>query len=123
MCILDIRSGRGATALPEGRGGATEVVYKPEGGRPILDVELHWNADRLLFSGVAASNAWHVMELDLATRKVRQVTRDNAPDINHYDPCCCRLAVRSGGQDCRFRRAYRPYAPVYDVGFRIAVEK
>ena len=74
LCILDIR-------------GATEVVYKPEGGRPILDVELHWNADRLLFSGVAASNAWHVMELDLATRKVRQVTRDNAPDINHYDPC------------------------------------
>ena len=78
LCFLDIR---GAKA------GATEVVYKPTGGRPIFDVELHWNADRLLFSGVAASNAWHVMELDLATRNVRQVTRDNAGDINHYDPC------------------------------------
>ena len=78
LCFLDVR---GAKA------GATEVVYKPAGGRPIIDVELHWNADRLLFSGVAASNAWHVMELDLATRKVRQVTRDNAPDMNHYDPC------------------------------------
>ena len=76
LCILDIRGA-----------GATEVVYKPEGGHPILDVELHWNADRLLFSGIGASNAWHVMELDLATRKVRQVTRDNAGDINHYDPC------------------------------------
>ena len=87
LCLLDIRGGRGATALPEERGGAAEVVYRPEGGRPILDVELHWNADRLLFSGIGASNAWHVMELDLATRKVRQVTRDNAADVNHYDPC------------------------------------
>ena len=78
LCLLDVR---GATP------GRTEVVYKPEGGRPIIDVELHWNADRLLFSGVAASNAWHVMELDLATRKVRQVTRDNAGDVNHYDAC------------------------------------
>ncbi len=83
LCVLDIRGARGARALP----GATEVLYKPAGGRPIIDVELHWNADRLLFSGIGASNAWHVMELDLATRKVRQVTRDNAGDINHYDPC------------------------------------
>jgi formylglycine-generating enzyme required for sulfatase activity len=78
LCMLDVR---GAKV------GETELVYKPEGGRPIIDVELHWNADRLLFSGVAASNAWHVMELDLATRRVRQVTRDNAGDINHYDAC------------------------------------
>ena len=87
LCVLSIRGGRGATAQPGGQGGATEVVYKPEGGRPILDVELHWNADRLLFSGIGASNAWHVMELDLATRAVRQVTRDNAADVNHYDAC------------------------------------
>ena len=78
LCFLDIR---GAKA------GKTELIYKPDGGRPLFDVELHWNADRLLFSGIAASNAWHVMELDLATRNVRQVTRDNAGDINHYDPC------------------------------------
>ena len=78
LCFLDIRGARA---------GGTEVVYKPEGGRPLMDVELHWNADRLLFSSVAASNAWHVMELDIATRKVRQVTRDDAPDVNHYDPC------------------------------------
>ena len=78
LCFLDVR---GAKV------GQTELIYKPEEGRPIIDVELHWNADKLLFSGVAASNAWHVMELDLATRKVRQVTQDNAGDINHYDPC------------------------------------
>ena len=78
LCFLDVRGPKT---------GQTELVYKPEGGRPIIDVELHWNADRLLFSGIGASNAWHVMELDLATRKVRQVTRDNAGDVNHYDPC------------------------------------
>ena len=78
LCVLDIRGAKR---------GETEVLYKPEGGRPIIDVELHWNADRLLFSGIGASNAWHVMELDLASRKVRQVTRDNAADVNHYDAC------------------------------------
>ena len=78
LCSLDIRGPRA---------GQIEVLYKPEAGRPLFDVELHWNADKLLFSGVAASNAWHVMELDLASRKVRQVTRDNAGDINHYDAC------------------------------------
>ena len=84
LCLLDMRGALGERA---GRSDAAEVVYRPEGGRPILDVELHWNADRLLFSGIGASNAWHVMELDLSTRAVRQVTRDNAADVNHYDPC------------------------------------
>ena len=78
LCFLDIR-GRHT--------GRTELLYKPEGGRPLADVELHWNADKLLFSGIGASNAWHVMELDLASRKVRQVTRDAPADINHYDAC------------------------------------
>jgi len=67
--------------------GKTDLVLKPANGTPIADVELHWNADKLLYSGIGASNAWHVMEMDLATRKVRQVTPNNAGDINHYDAC------------------------------------
>ncbi len=63
-------------------------VFRPAGGAFIGDVDLHWNADKALFSSIGEKNgAWHVFELDLATGKARQVTRDNDPDINHYDAC------------------------------------
>ena len=78
LCLLDVKG-------PEA--GRTKVVYTPPNGQPIADVELHWNADRLLFSGIGTSNAWHVLELDLASKKVRQVTPPNAPDVNCYDAC------------------------------------
>ena len=65
-----------------------QKVFRPEGGAFVGDVDLHWDADRALFSSIgAANNAWHVFELDLKTGKARQVSRDNVPDINHYDAC------------------------------------
>jgi formylglycine-generating enzyme required for sulfatase activity len=78
LCALRVR-GEGA--------GQVRELYTPPGGAPIADVDLHWDGRRLLFSSVGASNAWHVFELNLADAAVRQVSRDNAPDINHYDAC------------------------------------
>jgi formylglycine-generating enzyme required for sulfatase activity len=78
LCALRVR-GEGA--------GRVREIYTPPNGWFIGDVDLHWNADRLLFSSIGASNAWHVFELSLADAKVRQVSRDNEPDINHYDAC------------------------------------
>lgn len=67
---------------------APKEVFRPEGGAFIGDVDLHWGAERALFSSIGKANgAWHVFELDLKTGQARQVTRDDAPDINHYDAC------------------------------------
>lgn len=67
---------------------APQEVFRPTGGAFIGDVDLHWGAGKALFSSIGEKNgAWHVFELDLATGKARQVTRDNDPDINHYDAC------------------------------------
>lgn len=78
LCALRVR-GPGA--------GAVRELHTPPAGAFLGDVDLHWDADRLLFSSTGASNAWHVFELRLADGGVRQVSRDNDPAVNHYDAC------------------------------------
>lgn len=78
LCALRVRGDKA---------GEVREIYTPPAGAFIGDVDLNWDGQRALFSSVGASNAWHVFELSLADRAVRQVSRDNEPDINHYDPC------------------------------------
>jgi len=78
LCALRVR-GEGA--------GKVREIYTPPGGAPLADVDLHWDGRSLLFSSIGASNAWHVFELTLADGAVRQVSRDNEAEINHYDAC------------------------------------
>jgi formylglycine-generating enzyme required for sulfatase activity len=78
LCALRVR-GEGA--------GRVREIYRPPNGAFIGDVDLHWDGQKLLFSSIGASNAWHVFELNLASGAVRQVSRDNEPEVNHYDAC------------------------------------
>ncbi len=78
LCALRVR-GEGA--------GKVREIFTPPNGAFIGDVDLHWDAGRLLFSSTGASNAWHVFELRLADASVRQVSRNNEPEVNHYDAC------------------------------------
>ena len=50
-------------------------------------MDLHWDADRLLLTTIGSQNCFHVFELDLATKAVRQLTPAEHPDIDYYDPC------------------------------------
>lgn len=78
LCKVNIRK----------KGAKPIEIFRPEGTAFIGDVDLHWNADKALFSSIGKKNdAWHVFELDLKTGKARQVSLDNEPDINHYDAC------------------------------------
>ncbi len=78
LCALSVR---GADA------GKVREIYTPPNGLFIGDVDLHWDGKRLLYSSIGVSNAWHVFELSLADGAVRQISRDNEPDVNHYDAC------------------------------------
>ena len=72
------------------RKGGTPI---PGGGAFVGDVELHWDADRLLFSSIGSHGRWQVfeLELDLATGapkgEPRQVTPGDQPDVDSYDAC------------------------------------
>lgn len=63
------------------------VVYRPEKGEFVGDVDLHWNGDRMLFSSIGQNGAWQVMEIGLDGKNLREVTQTKEPFINNYDPC------------------------------------
>jgi hypothetical protein len=69
---------------PEGR---LTTLYKPDGRRDILDVDLHWDADRMLFSMPGTLKKWQVFEIGTDGRGLRQVTPGDQPDVHSYDPC------------------------------------
>jgi formylglycine-generating enzyme required for sulfatase activity len=69
---------------PEGR---LNTLYKPDGRRDILDVDLHWDADRMLFSMPGTLKKWQVFEIGTDGRGLRQVTPGDQPDVHSYDPC------------------------------------
>jgi formylglycine-generating enzyme required for sulfatase activity len=61
------------------------TLFQPSRRRLVSDVDLHWDADRLLFSMPDDRRLWHVWEIDAAGRKLRQVTPGDQPDVHYYD--------------------------------------
>ena len=71
--------------------GQLTTLYQPPGTRLVNDIELHWDADRLLFSMPDANRNWQVHELALdpvtgvARLPSRQLTPASQPDVHNYD--------------------------------------
>ncbi|MBI3853936.1 MAG: SUMF1/EgtB/PvdO family nonheme iron enzyme [Verrucomicrobia bacterium] len=62
------------------------TVFKP-GRKFIGDVDLHWDADRVLFSMPGTNGRWQVFELALQPgASPRQLTGEQ-PDVDSYDAC------------------------------------
>ena len=71
---------------PGGDGKLTSV-YRPAGPVLVGEMDLHWDADRMLLTTIGSKNCFHVFELNLATKALRQITPEEFPDIDYYDPC------------------------------------
>ncbi len=69
---------------PEGK---LTTLYKPDKPQLINDVDLHWNAERMMFSMPGTNAKWHVFELNADGSNLHQVTPANQPDVHYYDPC------------------------------------
>jgi formylglycine-generating enzyme required for sulfatase activity len=61
-------------------------VFHPEEGRFVGDVDLHFNADRLLFSMRDDRQRWQVFEMRVDGTGLRQLTGEQ-PDVDSYDAC------------------------------------
>ncbi|HOD81876.1 MAG: Formylglycine-generating sulfatase enzyme [Planctomycetes bacterium ADurb.Bin126] len=66
--------------------GEVKTVYKPEKGEFVGDVDLHFDADRMLFSTIGKNGAWAVGEVKVDGTGYRQVSPDEHADIDYYDP-------------------------------------
>jgi len=69
---------------PEGK---LRMLYKPEGAKFVGDVDLHFDADRMLFSMPGTHGRWQIWEIRVDGRGLRQVTPGEEKDVDNYDAC------------------------------------
>ncbi len=67
-------------------GRSLDTVYEPRRPTFVGDVDLHFDANRLLFSGVGEDGKWNIFELSLEDGTTRQVT-PSFPEADNYDAC------------------------------------
>ncbi|MBE0534438.1 MAG: SUMF1/EgtB/PvdO family nonheme iron enzyme [Phycisphaerae bacterium] len=68
--------------------GRMETVYKPKGSEFVGDVDLHFDAGKMLFSMPGGkNNRWQIWEIGADGKGLRQVTVEDHPDVENYDAC------------------------------------
>ena len=63
------------------------TFFRPPDGSFVGDVDLHFDAAKLLFSKSDPKGPWRIAELDLATKQVLPVQQIDEPDVDNYDAC------------------------------------
>ena len=63
------------------------TLYRPTNDTFVGDVDLHFDASRLLFSMSDPAKSWQVFELKIDGTGLRQVTPDMGADVDNYDAC------------------------------------
>jgi len=61
--------------------------YKPPRDTAITDLDLHFDADRLMFSAVGENNRWHLFEIDVPVPSQPRQLTTSTPDVDFYDSC------------------------------------
>jgi len=72
--------------------GKLTTLYRPKTPRYVGDVDLHFDADRILFSMPGHNDRWQIWEMNVdpkgaGGRGLRQVTEGKYPDLDSYDAC------------------------------------
>jgi formylglycine-generating enzyme required for sulfatase activity len=91
---------QGNCQLPRGEVANRLAVLRNIRGEPVLetitdspnkklltDIDLHPDADRVLFSSIGASNRWQVFEMRLDGSPPKALPLMNEPDVDNYDAC------------------------------------
>lgn len=73
--------------LPLRGNDAMKTLFRPEGSRFAGDVDLHFDADRLLFSMPGSHGRGQIWEIGADGTGLRQVTPGEEPDVDNYDAC------------------------------------
>ena len=74
-----------AVLSPVRPGGALSTLFRPDGGRYVGEIDLHYDADRLLFT-MPNGQTWQIHEIGADGSGLRQVSREEA-DVNDFDAC------------------------------------
>ncbi|AQT70311.1 gliding motility-associated lipoprotein GldK [Anaerohalosphaera lusitana] len=67
--------------------GSVETVFRPDGGRFVGDVDLHFGGERVLFSMPADDGTWQIFEVSVSGEGLRQLPLIGEKDIDNHDAC------------------------------------
>ncbi|MFO7976806.1 MAG: LamG-like jellyroll fold domain-containing protein, partial [Candidatus Hydrogenedentota bacterium] len=76
-----------AVLSPPSPDGQSSTFYRPAEPVFVGDIDLHFDADRLLFSSIGSKNCWQIFEMAIDGSGFRQVTPGDQPDVDSYDAC------------------------------------
>ncbi|MCP5536547.1 MAG: SUMF1/EgtB/PvdO family nonheme iron enzyme [Akkermansiaceae bacterium] len=66
--------------------GSIETVFQPTDKAFVGDLEVHYDAGKIMYSSISQSGAWGIFEMDLKTKTPRLVTPE-IHDVDHMDAC------------------------------------
>ena len=75
-----------AVLSPVGPDGQISTLFQPANGEFVGDVDLHFDAERMLFSMPGTNGRWQVFEIQADGSGLRQLTGEQ-PDVDSYDAC------------------------------------
>ena len=74
------------TLSPRDPDAETMTVFKPKKARFVGDVDVHFDASKMLFSMRGENNRWQIFEASIDGSSPRQLTGEQ-PDVDSYDAC------------------------------------
>ena len=72
---------------PAGPEGKLTTLYSPPDGRLVSEMDLDFDAGKLMFSMPDGRKLWQVFEIGTDGTKLRQISPDNQPDVHNFDSC------------------------------------
>ncbi|MHC4207450.1 MAG: HzsA-related protein, partial [Planctomycetota bacterium] len=66
--------------------GKLRMLYRPAGGEFVGEMDLHYDAEKLLFT-MPKGPAWQIFEIGTDGSRLRQVSRGEHPDVDNFDAC------------------------------------
>jgi len=76
-----------AILSPVRPGAKLTTFYRPKGSQFVGDVDLHFDADKMLFSMPGSHGRWQIWEIKADGTGLRQVTPGEHVDVDNYDAC------------------------------------
>ena len=75
-----------AVLSPVRPGGTLRTLFRPAAGEFVGEIDLHFDAEKLLFT-MPKGPTWQIFEIGTDGAGLRQVSRDEHPDVDNFDAC------------------------------------
>lgn len=68
-----------------GKEPSAKILYKPDIDVPISDVQMHWDADKILFSSLDSERKWQIYEINIDGSGLKKKVVADEPDLEFCD--------------------------------------